>query len=67
MADTQVTVALGATMNTGNFESLRIDYSVTDTVRAGERVNEAIDRVEKVVEDRLVKRMADESAELDRS
>lgn len=67
MADTQVTVALGATMNTGNFESLRIDYSITDTVRAGERVNEAIDRVEQVVEDRLVKRMADESAELDRS
>lgn len=55
-----VTVGMGYTMNLGNFESIRFDYSVTDSVRSGELVNEAIDRVEAVVEKRLVDRLNEE-------
>lgn len=55
-----VTVSLGFTMNTGNFESLRFDYGITDDVRSGESHNEALIRVEKIVEKRLVSRIEEE-------
>jgi hypothetical protein len=55
-----VRVALGATMNYGNFESGRFDFEITDEVRSGETIDQAFDRVERKVEDRLVKRMEEE-------
>lgn len=55
-----VTVGLGYTMNLGNFESIRFDYSVTDTVRSGELIEEAISRVEELVEKRLTDRINEE-------
>ena len=42
---TKVTVGLGYTLNLGNFQSLRIDLSVTDNKREGENTNEAFERV----------------------
>lgn len=55
-----VTVGAGYTMNLGNFESIRFDYSVTDGVKSGELVNEAIDRVEDLVNRRLIQRIKEE-------
>lgn len=55
-----VTVNLGYTMNLGNFESLRFDYGVTSDVRSGESLDDAIKRVETLVEDKLVTRLREE-------
>ena len=41
--ETKVTVGLGYTLNLGNFQSLRIDLSITDNKRDGENTNEAFD------------------------
>lgn len=49
-------------MNCGNFESLRFDYGVTDAVKSGELIPEAIERLEKIVEGKLVKRLQEERA-----
>lgn len=57
---TKVRVALGATVNYGNFESGRFDFEVTDEVRSTETVDEAVLRVEQLVEDHLVRRMKEE-------
>lgn len=63
--DTKVTVGLGYTLNLGNFQSLRIDLSITDTKREGENTNDAFERVYKFVEDRLSDKVKEASAELD--
>jgi methyl coenzyme M reductase subunit D len=54
--NTQVTVALGYTINLGNFQSIRLDFSVDDYARQGENVNEAFERVYKFVESKLVEK-----------
>jgi hypothetical protein len=55
-----VTVGLGYTMNLGNFESLRMDYSITEDVKSGETVDDAVRRVEAQVENYLVERIKQE-------
>jgi hypothetical protein len=57
----QVTVGAGYTMNIGNFESIRFDYSVTDGVRDGELVQEALVRIETLVNENLMRRVKEES------
>lgn len=37
----EIKVALGVTINTGNFESIRVDYSETAQVKPGEDIDEA--------------------------
>lgn len=54
---TTVSVSLGATINTGNFSSIRLDYSLTDDVRSGETVNDAYARVEAKVDEQIQRRM----------
>jgi hypothetical protein len=54
---TKVTVGLGYTLNLGNFQSLRIDISITDNKREGETANEAFERVYKFVEDKLAEKV----------
>jgi len=39
---TKVTVGLGYTLNLGNFQSLRIDLSVSDNKRDGENTNDCV-------------------------
>lgn len=56
----KVRVALGATVNYGNFESGRFDFEVTDDVRSDETVDEAVLRIEQMVEEHLVRRMKEE-------
>ena len=62
---TKVRVALGYTLNLGNFQSLRIDLEITDNKREGENTSEAFDRVYAFVEDRLSEKVQEASAELE--
>ena len=62
---TKVTVGLGYTLNLGNFQSLRIDLSVTDNKRDGENTNEAFERVYSFVESKLEEKVAEAQGELE--
>ena len=53
MEETKVNVALGYTLNLGNFQSLRIDIGIQDSKRDGETTSEAFDRVYSFVEAKL--------------
>jgi hypothetical protein len=53
MEETKVNVALGYTLNLGNFQSLRIDIGIQDSKRDGETTNEAFDRIYSFVESKL--------------
>lgn len=63
--DTKVRVALGYTLNLGNFQSLRIDVEVQDSKREGENTNDAFERVYAFVEDKLSSRVREASAEVE--
>jgi hypothetical protein len=63
--ETKVTVGLGYTLNLGNFQSLRIDISVTDNKRDGENTNEAFDRVYGFVEAKLADKVKEATAEIE--
>jgi hypothetical protein len=56
---TDVTVSIGYTMNLGNFQSIRLDFGVTDYVREGELTQDAFERVYKFVETQLVAKSAE--------
>ena len=63
--ETKVTVGLGYTLNLGNFQSLRIDLSITDNKRDGENTNEAFDRVYTFVEAKLSEKVREATAEIE--
>ena len=63
--ETKVTVGLGYTLNLGNFQSLRIDLSITDSKRDGENTNEAFDRVYSFVEAKLADKVREATAEIE--
>jgi methyl coenzyme M reductase subunit D len=63
--ETKVTVGLGYTLNLGNFQSLRIDISITDNKRDGENTNEAFDRVYGFVEAKLADKVKEATAEIE--
>jgi hypothetical protein len=63
--ETKVTVGLGYTLNLGNFQSLRIDLSITDNKRDGENTNEAFDRVYGFVEAKLSEKVREATAEIE--
>jgi hypothetical protein len=52
--ETKVKIALGYTLNLGNFQSLRIDLGVEDSVRQDENVDDAFSRVYDFVEQKLI-------------
>ena len=62
---TKITVALGYTLNLGNFQSLRVDLGIEDSRRDGETVNEAFERVYEFVEAKLAEKVAEASSELE--
>ena len=62
--DTKVSVALGYTLNVGNFQSLRIDLGIEDSRREGENINEAFERVYEFVETKLTEKVKEASAEI---
>lgn len=63
--ETKVTVGLGYTLNLGNFQSLRIDLSVTDNKREGENTNDAFERVYAFVEAKLQEKVAEAQGEIE--
>lgn len=63
--ETKVAVTLGYTLNLGNFQSLRIDLSVTDNRREGENINEAFERVYAFVEAKLQEKVAEAQGEIE--
>jgi hypothetical protein len=63
--ETKVTVGLGYTLNLGNFQSLRIDLSITDNKRDGENTNDAFERVYSFVEDKLAEKVREASQEIE--
>lgn len=60
----KVTVSLGTTINTGNFESFRIDLGAEDDKRLDETMGEAHERVFNFVLGRLKKKVAQVNKEL---
>ncbi len=62
---TKVTVGLGYTLNLGNFQSLRIDLSVSDNKREGENTEQAFERVYKFVEEKLTEKVRESQEEAD--
>lgn len=62
--DTKVTVALGYTLNVGNFQSLRIDIGIEDSRRDGENIADAFDRVYSFVEEKLTEKVKEASSEV---
>jgi hypothetical protein len=63
--ETKVSVGLGYTLNLGNFQSLRLDLSITDSKRDGENTNEAFERVYKFVEEKLAEKIKEASSEIE--
>jgi hypothetical protein len=63
--ETKVTVGLGYTLNLGNFQSLRIDLSVSDNKRDGENTNDAFERVYAFVEAKLAEKVRESLEEAD--
>jgi methyl coenzyme M reductase subunit D len=64
MEPTKVQWSLGYTMNTGNFQSLRLDCQVTDFVREGESTKEASNRIYAFVEEQLIEKLSEAKEEL---
>ncbi len=62
--NTKVNVALGYTLNLGNFQSLRIDLGVEDSRREGETIQDAFDRVYGFVEAKLVEKINEAKSEI---
>lgn len=63
--NTRVKVALGYTLNLGNFQSLRIDLEVSDSKRDSENTGEAFERVYEFVENKLAEKVKEASAEIE--
>lgn len=53
----RVTFSVGYTKNMGDFNSLRIDVGVEDSVRAGEDLEDATNRIYEFVSDQLVEKL----------
>lgn len=64
MEPTKVAWSLGYTLNTGNFQSLRLDCQVIDHVREGESTKEASNRVYAFVEEQLIEKLNEAKEEL---
>jgi hypothetical protein len=65
--NTKISVALGYTLNLGNFQSLRFDFGVVDSRRDDENTEQAFERVYKFVEDKLTEKVKEAETEADSS
>jgi len=64
VTETKVKVDLSFTRNLGNYESIKIGIGVEDSVRSGETVSAATERVYKFVEDKLIEKTREIEEEL---
>jgi hypothetical protein len=63
--NTKINVALGYTLNLGNFQSLRVDIGIIDSRREGETVGEAFERVYSFVEEKLQEKVREAAEEIE--
>ena len=61
---TRVKVDLSFTRNLGNYESIKINIGVEDSVRNGETVDAATERVYAFVENKLIEKTREVEAEI---
>ena len=61
---TTVRAGLRFVRNLGNYETITVELAVEDSVRQGENVSSAMDRVYEFVEEQLVERMQEIEADL---
>lgn len=61
---TKVSVTLGYTLNLGNFQSLRVDLGVVDSVRNDENTEQAMNRVYDFIEAKVIEKVNEAKAEL---
>lgn len=61
---TTVRAGLRFVRNLGNYETITVELAVEDSVRQGENVSSAMDRVYEFVEEQLVQRVQDIEADL---
>lgn len=54
MSNNTVTVALGYTLNTGNFQNIRIDVGATHEEAPGQTTDDALNALYAVIEEQLV-------------
>lgn len=64
MSETKVKIDLSFTRNLGNYESIKIGIGVEDSVRDGETVDTATERVYKFVENKLIEKTQEVEEEL---
>lgn len=64
LKQTTVKVELQYVRNLGNYESIRVNLGVEDSVRSTENVNSAMDRVYSFVEKKLIEKMEEIESEL---
>lgn len=64
METTKVQWNLGYTLNTGNFQNIRLDCQVSDFVRDSESTKEASDRVYAFIEKELLEKLNQAKEEL---
>lgn len=55
---------VGYTINTGNFQSLRLDFDISESQRSDETVDEAVDRIYKYAEQKLSDKLTEAREEL---
>ncbi len=63
---TRIKVGLGATINTGSYESVRIDIAVEDFKRQGESMDAATERIYSFVESKVEQKMQEIEKDLKR-
>lgn len=66
MEPTKVKIDLSFTRNLGNYESIKIGIGIEDSIRQGETVDAATERVYKFVEDKLIEKTREVEEELKR-
>lgn len=64
MEPSKVQWSLGYTLNTGNFQNIRLDCQIQDQVRDGETAKQASDRIYALVEQQLVEKLNEAREEL---
>jgi hypothetical protein len=64
MSDTKVKVELSFTRNLGNYESIKIGIGIEDSLRDGESVDKATERVYAFVENKLIEKTREVEEEL---
>jgi hypothetical protein len=60
----RVRVAVGYTMNMGDFESLRYDVAIEASAKSGESASAAVDRVSELAESKLMAKLTEFKEEL---